>query len=112
MKAKSLQLLNLLATCLRRETIFQSSLSSTVNNRYYKGIVALGKNHPDIVLPWLFNNLIMPNDGFIGPGWDIVMALSNIVPKQERPIFPEGSAGHFDILVKIWLEWGRIRNYL
>jgi hypothetical protein len=97
-------LLDLLAECHDRETGFLSSVTNKIQHPYYQVIIAWGIKRPSDIIPWLLNKL--------DTNWHWAWALSQIVVKEERPTFPEGSAGRGKIITQTWLTWGKEKGYL
>jgi len=108
MSPEDLELLELLDTCHYRDTCIHSSVNIIVGHQYYKTIIAWGLERPNDIIPWLLGKL--PSNWHWA--WALGQIVNQIFSKEERPTFPEGSAGRGKIIEAIWLKWGKEKGYL
>lgn len=101
MKDKERQLLEILVKYFEQDTIFSSRIER--NHPYFKTIVAWGQARPNDIIPWLLNHAC--------ENWHWVVALDEIV-KANGPPIPEECAGRGDLIVPIWIDWGKANGYL
>lgn len=101
MTNKKIQILELLASKFERDTSFSSSIRA--EHPYFQTIVAWGKLDKPTIVPWLLNHL--------DDNWHWAIALQEIAG-ENSPAIPDKYAGCGREIARLWLEWGRLNNYI
>lgn len=101
MKDSEIKFLELIIELWHQETMFLSSPEH--DHRYYKCIIAWGKNRPEEFIPWLLE-VIKDNCRWCFALWEIV-------GEEKAPHIPEEYAGQGEYITQAWLAWGKAHGY-